>query len=64
MRVPTLVMAGELDAGTPVAATRAIADAIEGSQFTLFPGAPHMMQIEGAEGFTDRVTAFLRGRGR
>lgn len=59
---PTLVIAGELDAGAPVATTRMIADAIPGSQFEVMSGAPHMMQIECAERFTDRVMAFLRER--
>ncbi|MFA6265123.1 MAG: alpha/beta fold hydrolase [Pseudolabrys sp.] len=58
--VPTLVVAGERDAGTPVAATKAIADAIPGAEFALLPGAPHMMQIECADRFADRVMAFLR----
>lgn len=58
--VPTLVIAGELDAGSPVAATKTIADAIPGSQFVVLPGAPHMMQIECVEPFTDRVMTFLR----
>lgn len=57
---PTLVIAGELDAGAPVATTKMIADAIPGSLFEVLSGAPHMMQIECAERFTDRVMAFLR----
>jgi 3-oxoadipate enol-lactonase len=61
---PTLVIAGELDAGAAVATTKMIADAIPGAQFEVLSGAPHMMQIEFAERFTDRVMAFLRGAGR
>ena len=57
---PTLVIAGELDAGAPVATTKMIADAIPGSQFEVLSGAPHMMQIECAERFTGRVMTFLR----
>lgn len=60
---PTLVIAGEVDAGTPVATTKTIADAISGSQFAVLSGAPHMMQIERAGRFTDRVMAFLRAVG-
>jgi 3-oxoadipate enol-lactonase len=57
---PALVIAGELDAGAAVATTRTIADAIPGAQFDVLSGAPHMMQIENADRFTDRVMAFLR----
>jgi len=60
---PTLVIAGELDAGAPVATTKMIADAIPGSRFEVMSGAPHMMQIECADRFTDRVMAFLRDNG-
>jgi 3-oxoadipate enol-lactonase len=59
---PTLVIAGEVDAGAPVATTRSIADAIPGAQFAVLSGAPHMMQIECEGPFTDRVMAFLRSR--
>jgi 3-oxoadipate enol-lactonase len=57
----TLVIAGELDAGTPVAATKAMADAIPGAEFTMLAGAPHMMQIECADRFAERTLAFLQG---
>lgn len=57
---PALVIAGEVDAGTPVAATKLIADAIAGSQFAVLSGAPHMMQIEVAERFCGQVMGFLR----
>jgi 3-oxoadipate enol-lactonase len=57
--VPAFVIAGEIDAGSPVATTKMIADAIPGSRFEVLTGAPHMMQIECADRFTDRVMAFL-----
>jgi 3-oxoadipate enol-lactonase len=56
----TLVVAGEFDAGTPVAATKAMADAIPNAEFTMLAGAPHMMQIECADRFTGKVLAFLQ----
>jgi 3-oxoadipate enol-lactonase len=62
IRAPALVVAAEHDAGSPVAATKSIADAIPGAEFSLLPGAPHMMQIENAEDFTARVMVFLRAR--
>jgi 3-oxoadipate enol-lactonase len=60
VRAPTLVVAGENDAGAAVATTKMIADAIPGSRFTVLSGAPHMMQIECADRFTESVIAFLR----
>lgn len=59
LRIPALAIAGETDAGTAVPATRAIADAIDGAEFALLAGAPHMMQIECAEAFSDTVMDFL-----
>ena len=57
--VPTLVIAGEKDAATPLAASKAIADAIPAARLTVLPGAPHMMQIETATIFTTAIAAFL-----
>jgi len=62
INAPALVIAGERDAGTSVAATREMADAIRGAEFSVLSGAPHMMQIEHADRFTDRVMRFLRER--
>jgi 3-oxoadipate enol-lactonase len=60
--VPTLVVAGEMDLGTPVSAARAVADAVPGARLIVLPGAPHMLQIECAEPFARHVTAFLEER--
>ena len=59
IQAPTLAIAGEFDAGTPVAATKSIADTIPGAEFAMIAGAPHMMQIECTDRFTERVLAFL-----
>ena len=59
VRVPTLVLAGERDAATPVAATEALAAAIPGARHLVLPGAPHMMQIECGEAFSSAVLRFL-----
>jgi 3-oxoadipate enol-lactonase len=59
IKVPTLVVSGERDAATPLAASQAIAQAIPGAQLTVLPGAPHMMQIETQDAFDDAVGAFL-----
>jgi 3-oxoadipate enol-lactonase len=62
LAIPTLVIAGEMDRGTPVSAARTIADAVPGARLIVLPGAPHMLQIECAERFVRHVTAFLEER--
>lgn len=59
--VPTLVIAGERDAATPVSAAKALSDAIPNARFALIPGAPHMMQVECREAFDTTVATFLAG---
>jgi 3-oxoadipate enol-lactonase len=59
LAIPTLVVAGEVDLGTPVPAARAIAEAVPGARLVIMPGAPHMLQIECAETFVGHVAAFL-----
>lgn len=63
LQVPTLVIAGELDAATPPAASETtVARAIPGADFTVLPGAPHMMQIECEAAYTEAVAGFLLRR--
>jgi 3-oxoadipate enol-lactonase len=59
VHVPTLVLAGERDAATPVPATEALAAAIPGARHVVLPGAPHMMQIETGTAFARAVLRFL-----
>lgn len=59
IKVPTLVVAGERDAATPIAAATTLANAIPGGRLTVVPGAPHMMQIEKRDAFNDAVREFL-----
>jgi 3-oxoadipate enol-lactonase len=56
---PTLVIAGELDAGTPPAMSEAIARAIPGARLTVIPGAAHLAAVEAPEAFDAAVTRFL-----
>ena len=60
---PTLVVAGEHDAATPLAASEALAAAIRDATIEVIGGAPHMMQIECADRFCAVVGAFLEHRG-
>jgi 3-oxoadipate enol-lactonase len=58
IRCPTLTVAGRHDAGTPPAATQAIADAIEGAQFELLDAA-HLAPIEQSHRFAALLETFL-----
>jgi 3-oxoadipate enol-lactonase len=57
--VPTLVIAGEVDAATPIAAANRLAESIRRARFEILPAAPHMMQIERRDDYTATVTKFL-----
>jgi 3-oxoadipate enol-lactonase len=61
--VPALVIAGELDAATPDAATRALAAALSRGRLVVLAGAPHMMQIECEAAFAAAVEGFLAEAG-
>jgi 3-oxoadipate enol-lactonase len=60
VRVPTLVMPGEKDPGTPPAHSEVIAKAIPGAAYAVVPDAAHLANIEQAAAFNDRLLAFLR----
>jgi 3-oxoadipate enol-lactonase len=59
IKVPTLILVGEEDPGTPVAASEAIRDRIPGSELVVLKSASHLSNIEQAEAFTRALTAFL-----
>jgi 3-oxoadipate enol-lactonase len=56
---PTLIVVGEHDPGTPVAASRAIHERIKGSELVILRSASHLSNIEQAEAFNEAVTVFL-----
>jgi 3-oxoadipate enol-lactonase len=58
--VPTLVLAGDSDAATPLAAAAKLAEAIRGARFSVLRAAPHMMQIECRGDLNAAVIEFLR----
>jgi 3-oxoadipate enol-lactonase len=60
IKLPTLVIVGEDDQGTPVAAARAIHEGIKGSTLTIIPSAAHLSNLEQPDAFTTAVTRFLR----
>jgi len=58
--VPTLVLPGEKDPGTPPALSEVIHRAIPGSEYAVVPDAAHLANIEQASVFNDRISQFLR----
>jgi 3-oxoadipate enol-lactonase len=63
IRLPTLIIVGEDDPGTPVAAARTIHERIKGSELVILKSASHLSNIEQAEAFNKAVTSFLAGNG-
>jgi pimeloyl-ACP methyl ester carboxylesterase len=59
IKLPTLVIVGEEDQGTPVAASRTIHEQIRGSELAILKSASHLSNLEQPEEFTRTLTAFL-----
>jgi len=57
--VPTLIIVGEDDPGTPVAASRAMHERIKGSELTILKSASHLSNLEKPEAFNRAVSSFL-----
>ena len=60
IKLPTLIIVGEEDPGTPVAAAEAIRSRISGSELTILPSAAHLSNIQQSEAFNAALLAFLR----
>ncbi len=60
IKLPTLIMVGENDIGTPVVASEAIHDSISNSELEILPSAAHLSNIEQAEKFNSRLLSFLK----
>ncbi|HLX21948.1 MAG TPA: 3-oxoadipate enol-lactonase [Usitatibacter sp.] len=59
IRARTLVVAGEKDAGTPIAMSEEIVRHITGAQLAVIPGAGHLSAVDSATEFNALVRAFL-----
>jgi len=59
IKIPTLVVAAERDAGMPPAAAEAIHRAVAGSEFAVIANASHLANIEQAAAFNAIVVSFL-----
>jgi 3-oxoadipate enol-lactonase len=58
--LPTLIIVGEDDPGTPVAASRVIHEQIKGSELVILKSAAHLSNLEQPEAFNQALTAFLQ----
>jgi 3-oxoadipate enol-lactonase/4-carboxymuconolactone decarboxylase len=59
LRVPTLVVVGELDPSTPVALSEALCKAIPGAQLAVIPGAAHLPMVDQPAAVTSAIRSFL-----
>ena len=59
IRLPTLIVVGEDDQGTPVAASKAIQEHVKGSQLEILKSAAHLSNMEQPDAFLRAVTGFL-----
>lgn len=58
--IPTLIIVGEEDLGTPVASAEAMHARIKGSRLVVLPSAAHLSNVEQPEAFNAALTAFLK----
>jgi len=58
--LPTLIIVGEDDPGTPVAASRVIHEHIKGSELVILKSAAHLSNLEQPEAFNRALMAFLQ----
>jgi 3-oxoadipate enol-lactonase len=59
IKVPTLVIVGEVDAATPLETSQVIQAAIPGSRLEIIPSAGHMTPIEKPEEVSQLIVEFL-----
>jgi len=59
IRMPTLIIVGQEDMGTPVAASELMHAAIAGSKLVVLPSAAHLSNVEQAENFNRTLLGFL-----
>ena len=60
IRIPTLIIVGEDDPGTPVAFSEAIHERIAGSQLVVLPKAAHLSNVEQSRAFNQALLEFLK----
>lgn len=61
IRVPTLVIVGDLDFSDTIAAMDVLAQGVPNARQVVFPGVAHIVNMEQPERFNATVLAFLAG---
>ena len=61
IEVPTLIMVGEDDPGTPVSASKAMHERILESKLSILPSARHLSNVEQPQAFNETLVSFLKG---
>ena len=61
VNLPTLILVGEEDPGTPVSAAQAIHERIKNSRLVIIPSARHLSNVEQPEAFNKALSEFLKG---
>lgn len=59
IKAPTLVIAGELDQGTPLSMAQTLVDGIAGSRLAVIAQASHISAVEQPQAFAGLVSGFL-----
>jgi len=62
IKLPTLIIVGEDDPGTPVSASQAIHERIPNSKLVILPSARHLSNVEQAEAFDAALLTFLKNQ--
>jgi 3-oxoadipate enol-lactonase len=60
IKMPTLIMVGEDDPGTPVSASKAMQERIPNSKLVILPSARHLSNVEQAQAFNAALLKFLK----
>jgi 3-oxoadipate enol-lactonase len=59
LKVPTLVVCGELDQATPPALNKVVADKVPGARYVELPGCGHCPPLEQPEAFLAAIKSFI-----
>jgi len=62
IRMPTLIIVGEDDPGTPVPAAQSMHERIPGSRLVVIPSAAHISNVEQPDRFNEALLGFLLGQ--
>ena len=60
IKIPTLIIVGKDDPGTPVSAAEAMHKRISNSRLTVLPSAQHLSNVEQPEAFNQALLSFLK----